>query len=171
MLYDVPALVNNIRSFGPAHALDTLPAFPSPPSSTEASHSVRYATSPESYNRAEEARWGSESWSYDPFAVADSAAEVYAVDVLALEREFAMVPFDVPIGAADVPDMTASSSEHPAAESATEQRQTLATVTSALPHLPTKAEADCFVLSIHPNIWRETDLPHRMQVSHSPSHP
>ena len=166
MLYDVPALVNDIRSFGPAHALDELPALPSPPSSIDASHSVCYAPSPDSDTRAEEARWGSESWSYDPFSVADSAAEVHAVDVLALEREFAMVPFDLPIGTAGERDITASGSEHSPAESATECHP-LATVASALPHRPTTADVNGSVPCSHPSTWQYTNPPHSVQVPYS----
>lgn len=97
------------------------------------------------------------------------AAEVHAVDMLALQREFSVVPTVTSVPAVQPRDVaTAAVSGGRPAVSAAMELHGLAAVESALPWLPTMTELGGCQLTLSPVIWRDIAPPYRIQVPPPP---
>lgn len=103
------------------------------------------------------------------WAPADSSAapcfatEAQAVDMLALQREFSVVPAPQPREVA-APAPAAAAGGRPAVSAAMELHS-LAAVEGALPWLPTMTEVDGCLLTLNPVMWRDIAPPYRIQVN------
>lgn len=175
LLYDALVLAGDLEGFGTAASLDssTTISFNAPAAVPTAAHTASSAMTvgcavsldvglelPEPFGMLPP------FWDEPDCWVPASAAEAHAVDMLALQQEFSMVPTSLPLPTAAIAAGGAAAASNPfSTVSAPTDLPTLAVVEAALAQLPTMAEAEGCLLTLCPTMWRDLAPPFRIKVN------